>query len=279
MPMLCSLVGQGDAKTSIAKVINGVVLAEENIAKNPEGSSRSRYVQPSHAKEAHGLSSLGNFQHVLGSLENVIHATERDGDVRQARDEAAIDRVLVGVEQHRLCADRFGDGLDFTNRASQDRGARVRHRLAHRGDALSLHRHVGEIELPVRLQGEWRPVDIARELAVVDAAPSELPGAPVLSQIERKDGLLHQALINGIDKGGTTPSTEIRGQPMPQIPSNLASWNDSPGSSVASAKVCDLMGSPPTVTTSVLKKPSSEPLPYSMWNAVPLGWYVEDFDE
>ena len=44
----------------------------------------------------------------------------------------------------------------------------------------------------------------------------------------------------------------------------------SPGSWVASAKVCPSTRSEPRLSTSVLKKPASEPLPYWIAKSVPL---------
>ena len=44
----------------------------------------------------------------------------------------------------------------------------------------------------------------------------------------------------------------------------------SPGSLVASAKVCPSTRSEPRLSTSVLKKPASEPLPYWIAKSVPL---------
>ena len=47
----------------------------------------------------------------------------------------------------------------------------------------------------------------------------------------------------------------------------------------ASANVTPLIERSPSPTVSVEKKPSMAPLPYSMENLVPLGLYVELFDE
>lgn len=53
------------------------------------------------------------------------------------------------------------------------------------------------------------------------------------------------------------------------MPSNLAATKASPGSLVASANVCSFTCSSPRVSSSSLKKPDRDPLPYWMANSVP----------
>lgn len=65
-----------------------------------------------------------------------------------------------------------------------------------------------------------------------------------------------------------TPSTEIEGNAIPKIPSNLEAKKASPSNFVASPKVI-LTAVPATETTSLDKTPEQPPVPYLISNLVP----------
>mmetsp|Transcript_4219 Transcript_4219/g.8457 ORF Transcript_4219/g.8457 Transcript_4219/m.8457 type:complete len:257 (+) Transcript_4219:1037-1807(+) len=77
--------------------------------------------------------------------------------------------------------------------------------------------------------------------------------------------------------GGCTLPTDISGNPIPMIPSKDAAIKDKLGSFTASANTCFSTSKSPIWRVSCEKKPSKDPLPYSIENSRPSSWYVLDF--
>ena len=82
--MAAVLQSQSEAHALVSVVEHGVVLAQEDIAHDPQRASRN--VDASHAKETHGLSHLRHLDNIFWAVQDEGGASEGDVEIRKAAD-------------------------------------------------------------------------------------------------------------------------------------------------------------------------------------------------
>lgn len=75
-----SLDSGGEPELIVAVVENGVVLAEEDIAKDPQRAARCWDIETREAKEALRHTALGDLEYVVRALELELLAADREGE-------------------------------------------------------------------------------------------------------------------------------------------------------------------------------------------------------
>merc|ERR1719382_611892 len=167
----CPLGGGSEADLRVAIVEDGVILAQEDIAEDPQRATRRGDIDAHDAEEAFTL----NREDVIGGGEGKGLAADGEGKVGQLRRARALDGVLALDERRH---DARGEGREKRGERclgdGKERGARV-------GDGLGLGREGraadgdgGDGELPVAADRDRRVRHSAGVLALVDAAEREL---------------------------------------------------------------------------------------------------------
>jgi len=196
--------GGGETNTLVTIVEDGVVLAHEDISKNPKRSTRSGDVDSGHTEEADRDTFLSDLVDVVLSFEGEVDTVEGDDDGGEAGDSVTVDGVLVGVHGDGGSSDGLGDGLHISGGTGEDRGTRVGDGVRSAGDAVSTESERIELELPVRLGDQRNVSDRTSELGSIDSSEGELSvdtgGA---GEREGEDGVRDDTLLNTGDEGGS----------------------------------------------------------------------------
>mmetsp|Transcript_65429 Transcript_65429/g.202881 ORF Transcript_65429/g.202881 Transcript_65429/m.202881 type:complete len:360 (-) Transcript_65429:213-1292(-) len=183
---------RGDAHLLVAVVEDAIVLPHEDVAHDPEGPPRRGHVDAREGEEA--LARDG--ENVVLRAEGELLAAQRDREVGQGGLLAAVDDVLLAQEARG--ARLLGQGVDLVLGPSQQGGAAVDDGLGGTGH----HRRAPELhgvqaDLPVGLAGKGHVHELARVVALVDAAKDELALLRgVLLEVEGEDGLVDELLVD-----------------------------------------------------------------------------------
>lgn len=178
--------------------MDGVVLAKEDITEDPQRTSRGGDIKANEAEEAEAAGIDG----VVETVEEEVLSAELEVDLGKLGAAGAVDEVLAGVDGGG--ADGIGEAGDFIGGTSHEGGTGVEDGLVDLGHEGVVVGHGSELNLPVGLGGEGNPAELTLVLGVVNAAnvQSAVRHA-VLGEVEREDGLLHEALLeHTLEHGG-----------------------------------------------------------------------------
>lgn len=198
MPSCCGslFLGLGEADGALAEIVDGVVATEEGITKDGK-RTRGRLNIHTHERRDAGARSLQNV--VVGSDAEVV-AREGEGDVRQRLALIAVNRVLaveallgtdLGV-QH--LSQLGGEDVQRGAGVENDTGVLELANLIPEGNSI-------EVNLPVGLATQGDLDDLAVNVVLVDAAKNGFRLVVLVGEVECKDGLINELLIDHLVEG------------------------------------------------------------------------------
>ncbi len=115
----------------------------------PPPPHRSPNINQTLTREAQEAFHALHADDVLVGSERELEAADGDNNVREAGNGAAIERVLVRVDEG-CCPEHLGDGGDFCGGSRQERCARIEDGLLYGGNVLPADADPAENNLPVR---------------------------------------------------------------------------------------------------------------------------------
>ena len=183
--------GEGDLLVLVVK--DGVELAHEDVAEDPQGAVGAGDVEAHHGEEAGGA----RLDDVLVTGEGVGLSGNGEGEVGEGG--VAVDGVLAGDVA--LGADGLGKGLDDLGGAGEEGGAGVDDGGGGGGVAGAADGDVVKGDLPVGGRGEGDPGEVSGVLGLVPAADGELT-VGLVAEVEGEDALVDLALVDEVLEGG-----------------------------------------------------------------------------
>lgn len=183
--------GEGDADSIGSEVVDCVVLAEESITEDSQGTNRSGHIHTHKGRQA----AARSLQDVVLGAEGKVVASKRERYFLEARLLAAVDGELTVPAL--LGTDLSVQHLSELAGESDERGTGVEDNTV----ALKVRNIIAiangiEVHLPVGLAAERDLGDLASVLLIVDTAKHNLGLAVLVSEIEREDGLINELLLN-----------------------------------------------------------------------------------
>eukprot|EP00128_Syssomonas_multiformis_P002353 Colp12_sorted_trinity150504_noHs@6275 len=192
---LLVVVGEGEADSLVGGVEDGVVLAHEDVAEDPEGAGGLGDVHADHAQQA----QVAVGQQVVVRGQHVVLAVDQEGEVGQA---VVVARDHVLALDDLLGAELGGDGLHHLGGRGEDGGARVHDGLGAGGVAGAVDGQAVEGDLPVGGGQERHPGDVSGVVGGVGAAEHQLSAVlGGVAEVERELGVVHEALGNQVVEG------------------------------------------------------------------------------
>lgn len=191
------LLGAGQTNGVLAEVVDRVVPSEESIAKNNKGTNRLREV---HALEGRDTAA-GNLEDIVSGGEAVVGSRKGEGDVGKGLALVTLNRVLavVALLGANLLVQELGQsaGEDIEGGTSVKNGTGV----------LLLSNLVAEsnrveVDLPVSLAAERNVLDVALVVGLVNTTKDNLALTLLVGQVEGKDGLVQELLVDHLVEGG-----------------------------------------------------------------------------
>mmetsp|Transcript_24917 Transcript_24917/g.56811 ORF Transcript_24917/g.56811 Transcript_24917/m.56811 type:complete len:209 (-) Transcript_24917:695-1321(-) len=146
-----SLDSGGEPELIVAVVENGVVLAEEDIAKDPQRAARCWDIETREAKEALRHTALGDLEYVVRALELELLAADREGERGELINLAALDLPLLRAWHLDRARELLHQCRDLSSREREKRCTRVGNRLDVRGEISTTNRDLAHAELPIAL--------------------------------------------------------------------------------------------------------------------------------
>lgn len=191
------LLGAGQTNGVLAEVIDRVVPSEESITKNNKRTNRLGEV---HALEGRDTAA-GNLKDVVGGGEAVVGSGEGEGNIGKGLALVTLNGVLAVVTL-------LGTNL-LVQELSQSAGENVQGGTGVKNGTgvLLLSNLVAEsngveVDLPVSLAAERNVLNIALVAGLVNTTKDNLALALLVSQVEGKDGVIQELLVDHLVEGG-----------------------------------------------------------------------------
>lgn len=191
-----ALLGASKANGVLAKVIDGVVAAEESIAEDDEGTSGGGDVHTLEGRDA----AARDLEDVVRGRERILGTSEAKGDVGKRALLGAVDGVLaiVALLGSDLLVQKLGQGAgeDVEGRAGvkDDTSVLELGNLVAKGNGIKVH-------LPVGLAAEGDVLDLALVTVLVDATEDSLALALGVGEVESENGLVQETLVDHLVEG------------------------------------------------------------------------------
>lgn len=185
------LFGLGQANSSLAKVVDGVVAAQECVTQDGKRTDRLRNVHSHEGRNA----AARHLQDVVIGADGEIVPAEPEGDIREVLALVAVNRVLSVVAL--LGANLAVQELSKLAREGNERSAGVQD---HTG-VVELSNLVAksngiEVNLPVSLPAQGDLGDLPVDVVLVDTTKDNLGLRLLISEVEGEHRLVNKLLVD-----------------------------------------------------------------------------------
>jgi len=143
--------GGCETETVVLSVEDGVVLSDEDITKDPEGSKWCWYIKTDETGETDWKTSLAHLENIFIGTKSEVLSVDGESDIRHGGEVVTINHVFTVDE--RRSTDGQIDLLDLIRGTSQERGSGISNSLTSSSTSgcLSSNGYSGHVELPVSL--------------------------------------------------------------------------------------------------------------------------------